>query len=66
MIDENTIVRVCMTCEYCAWTAMHTGPAGEVAVFLRELAIVHVHEVHPEKVPAGDIDLTVLSDLGFH
>lgn len=65
MIDEDTRVRARLRCEYCAYSAEHTGPAFEVAEFLRALAIAHVTAQHPDKVPAGDVDLLVLRDLGF-
>jgi len=65
MITEDAPVRVCMTCAYCGWAVVHAGPAGEVAAFLRALALAHVHELHPARVPAGDVDVLVMRDLGF-
>lgn len=65
MIDEDTRVRATLYCEYCGFSAMHTGPAFEVAEFLRAIALAHVTSLHPDKVPAGDVDLCVLRDLGF-
>lgn len=64
-LEPDTPVRVTMGCEYCAWRVTMKGPAQEVAVFLRNLALEHVQGHHPEKVPAGDLDVAVLKELGF-
>lgn len=65
IIADAIDVCVCLTCEYCDWRAMHSGPMGEVAEFLRARAIEHTRENHPAKLPAGNADLVVLRDLGI-
>lgn len=65
-LEPDTQVRVSMGCEYCAWRVVMTGPAYEVAQFLRARAVEHVSTRHPEKQPAGDLELAVLNELGFH
>jgi hypothetical protein len=60
-------VRVCMTCERCDWSVIHSGPACELYDFLRALAVAHVRAEHPETIPTSDdLDALVLRDLGFY
>jgi hypothetical protein len=40
-----TATAMCLTCR---WTAQHTGPALEVATFLRTLLLAHVREAHQD------------------
>lgn len=64
---EGLDVRVLMTCMYCEWSAIHSGPACELYDFLRGLAVAHVRAVHPETIATTeDLDALVLRDLGFY
>ena len=65
-LEPETPVRVTMGCAYCAWRVLMTGPAFEVAVFLRGRGEAHVRDCHPDKAPAGDLELAVLHELGLH
>jgi hypothetical protein len=65
LIESTTPVRVSMGCAFCAWRIVMSGPALEVAHFLRARAQEHVRELHPEQSPAGDLSLTLLAELGF-
>jgi hypothetical protein len=62
-LDPDAMVRVSMGCQWCAWRVKMTGPALEVAHFLRARAQEHVRD--PEQSPAGDLSLTLLAELGF-
>ncbi|HEV8502506.1 MAG TPA: hypothetical protein VGR63_13075 [Casimicrobiaceae bacterium] len=64
VLDVDAVVTVKATCRNCEWAATMTGPAGEVAVFLRARAIEHIAERHPEELPPNVEDLPV-RDLGI-
>jgi hypothetical protein len=64
VIDIDTVVTVTAACVACEWGATMTGPAGEVAVFLRARAIEHIADMHSESLPPDADDLP-LRDLGI-
>lgn len=47
-LEPETPVRVSMGCDYCRWRVAMSGPAFEVAAFLRNLALEHVRNHHPD------------------
>jgi hypothetical protein len=66
LLANDAPVRVSMGCAWCAWRVVMSGPAFEVATFLRDRAEAHVRERHPDRAPTGDLTLAVLDELGFH